>query len=56
MTATVTVAERDAVEPLPYPTRIAIARGLLAGAGFEVARAPEPVGRVDPLAIAALRR
>jgi acetoin utilization protein AcuC len=56
MTATVTVAERDAVEPLPYPTRIAIARRLLAGAGFEVARAPEPVGRVDPLAIAALRR
>jgi ribosomal protein S18 acetylase RimI-like enzyme len=55
MTATVTVAERDAVEPLPYATRIGIARRLLTGAGFEVARAPEPVGRVDSLAVVAVR-
>jgi ribosomal protein S18 acetylase RimI-like enzyme len=55
MTATITVAERDAVEPLPHATRIAIARRLLAGAGFEVGRAPDPLGRVDPLAITAIR-
>ena len=55
MTATVTVAERDAAEPLPYATRIAIARRLLAGGGFEVERTPGPIGRVDPLAITAVR-
>ena len=55
MTATITVAERDAVAPLPHATRIAIARRLLADAGFEVERAPGPAGRVDPLAITAIR-
>jgi len=56
LTATVTVAERDVVEPLAHVTRIAIARRLLTGAGFELARVNDPVGRADPLAIVAVRR
>ncbi|MEA2547226.1 MAG: acetoin utilization protein AcuC, partial [Chloroflexota bacterium] len=56
LTARVTVAERDVVEPLAHATRIAIARRLLTGAGFELARVADPVGRADPLAIVAVRR
>ena len=56
LTATVTVAERDVVEPLAHVTRIAIARRLLTGAGFELVRGDDPVGRADPLAIVAIRR
>ncbi|HEX2755187.1 MAG TPA: GNAT family N-acetyltransferase [Candidatus Limnocylindrales bacterium] len=54
--ARVGVAERDAVEPLEHATRIAIARRLLEGAGFTVEPAPDRIGRLDPLAIAAIRR
>ena len=54
--ATVGVAERDVVEPLDRALRIDIARRLLAGAGMEVAAAADPVGRLDPSAIAAIRR
>jgi hypothetical protein len=53
--ARIGVAERDVVDPLGYPTRIAIARRLVVGAGFVVERAPDPVGRIDPLAIVAIR-
>ena len=53
--ARVGVAERDVVDPLEHATRIAIARRLLEGAGFVVDSAPDPVGRVDPLAIVGVR-
>jgi GNAT superfamily N-acetyltransferase len=53
--ARIGVAERDVIDPLDYPTRIAIARRLLIGAGFVVERAPDSVGRIDPLAIVAIR-
>jgi len=53
--ASVTVAERDVVEPLDRSLRMDIARRLLVGAGFAVERAPDPIGRVDPLAIVATR-
>jgi acetoin utilization protein AcuC len=56
ITATVTVAERDVVEPLDHAVRMAVARRLLEGAGFVVERAPDPLGRVDPRALAAIRR
>jgi acetoin utilization protein AcuC len=56
ITATVTVAERDVVEPLDHAARIAVARRLLEGAGFLIERAPDPLGRVDSRAIAAIRR
>ena len=54
--AQVGVAERDVVEPLDQATRIAIARKLFVGAGFTIDRAPDPLGRIDPLAIVATRR
>ncbi|TAK02663.1 MAG: acetoin utilization protein AcuC [Chloroflexota bacterium] len=53
--AAVTLAERDAVEPLARDTRGAIARRLLEGAGFEVGRAGGPVGDADPGALVAHR-
>jgi GNAT superfamily N-acetyltransferase len=53
--ARIGVAERDVIEPLDYPTGVAIARRLLESAGFVVERAPDPVGRIDPLAIVAIR-
>ena len=53
--AAVGVAERDVVEPLDHVLRIAIARGLLVGAGFTIGPTPDPVARLDPLAIAATR-
>jgi hypothetical protein len=54
--AAVGVADRDVVEPLDHALRIAIGRRLLERAGFIVERAPDPIGRVDPLALAAVRR
>jgi acetoin utilization protein AcuC len=54
--ARIGVAERDVVEPLERSLRMDIARRLLVSAGFVVDRAPDPVGRVDPLAIVATRR
>jgi acetoin utilization protein AcuC len=56
VSATVTAAERDPIEPLPLEQRATIARRLLSGAGFEIARAPDPLGRADPGAITAIRR
>jgi ribosomal protein S18 acetylase RimI-like enzyme len=53
--ARIGVAERDVVEPLDHSLRMSIARRLLVGAGFVVERAPDPVGRADPLAIVATR-
>ena len=55
ISAVVTVAERDAVDPLPAEVRRAVAIRLLEGAGFEVAPASGTVGRVDPGAIEARR-
>ena len=54
-TATVTVAERDPIEPLPRSTRAAIASRLFEGAGFRVERAPGAIGSADPDAIVANR-
>ncbi len=53
--AEVGVAERDPIEPLPGPTRLAIARRLLERASFEVRPAPGEIGRTDPLAIVGRR-
>jgi acetoin utilization protein AcuC len=54
--ASVTLAERDPVEPLDRSIRASIAQRLLDGAGFEVASEAGPVGRADPPAIEAARR
>jgi acetoin utilization protein AcuC len=53
--ATVTVAERDAVDPLPRAVRVAVARRLLERSGFRVGPVRGSVGRVDASAIEALR-
>jgi ribosomal protein S18 acetylase RimI-like enzyme len=55
MTATVTAAERDPVEPESREVRAAVARRLFEGAGFAVERAPGPPGEADPGAIVARR-
>ncbi len=55
MRASVTVAERDVVEPLDRVYRAAIARRLLEHAGFAVDRAPDPIGRLDPFALVGRR-
>jgi acetoin utilization protein AcuC len=54
-TATVTVAERDAVEPLDWPLRADVGRRLLAGAGFEVRPAAGALRTIDPLSVDATR-
>jgi acetoin utilization protein AcuC len=54
--ATVTVAERDPIEPLDHRLRLSIARRLLERAGFEVRAADGALGEIDPLAIRATRR
>jgi ribosomal protein S18 acetylase RimI-like enzyme len=56
MTVTVSVGERDVVEPLDHDTRIAIARRLLGGAGFEIKRAPDLVVQADSRAFVGIRR
>ena len=53
--ATVTVAERDPIEPLDGSVRSLIARGMLERAGFEV-KTPPSSGAIDPGAISARRR
>ena len=53
--AEVTVAERDPVEPLERDARSAIARSLLAAAGFRVEPTPAGVRAIDPEAIVAVR-
>ena len=55
VTAVVTLAERDPMEPLPAQTRAAIAGRLLISADFSVAAAPGSLGRADPGALAARR-
>ncbi|MBA2381770.1 MAG: hypothetical protein H0V73_06635 [Chloroflexi bacterium] len=52
---TVVVAERDVVEPLDQGLRMDIARRLLIRAGFQVTRAPDPLGRLDPAAVVGWR-
>jgi GNAT superfamily N-acetyltransferase len=54
--ATVTVGERDPVEPLEHGLRMSIARRLLESAGFEITEPPQRVVDVDPSAVAAIRR
>ena len=51
--ASVTLAERDVVEPLDRGLRASIARRLLEGAGFELKPADGALPAVDPLAITA---
>ena len=53
--ALVTVAERDPFEPLDVAMRVAIARRLLTGAGYNVAPAGGSVGAADATAIRATR-
>jgi len=55
ITATVTVAERDPVEPLDHALRRSIARRLLEGAGFGVQPAEGLIARADPAALVAVR-
>ena len=55
MTAEVTVAERDPLEPLDVGLRRDIARRLLGGAGFDLRDATGPVRAADPFAISAVR-
>jgi acetoin utilization protein AcuC len=56
LSAVVTLAERDPIEPLDRPLRAGIARKLFERAGFRVGRAQGDVGRLDPDAIEATRR
>jgi ribosomal protein S18 acetylase RimI-like enzyme len=49
--ATVTVAERDWVDPLDVDVRASIARRLLERAGFALRPAPPSISRIDPWAI-----
>jgi acetoin utilization protein AcuC len=53
LTATVSVAERDPVDPLPVEVRARIARRLLEGAGFRVRSADPPLGAADGWALRA---
>jgi acetoin utilization protein AcuC len=55
LSAVVTLAERDPVEPLDRRLRADIARKLLERGGFEVKPAQGDVGRLDPDAIEAIR-
>jgi acetoin utilization protein AcuC len=53
--ALVTVAERDPIEPLDVGVRVAVARRLLTGAGFDVASPGGAIGAADPTALRATR-
>ena len=53
--ATVSVGERDVIEPLDRSVRADVARRLLTRAGFAVEAAADPLGSADPLAITATR-
>jgi len=54
MSATVTVAERDWVDPQEQSVRVSIARRLFQRAGFTVRPADGSVRAIDPLALAAV--
>jgi acetoin utilization protein AcuC len=51
--AMITVAERDPIQPLEVALRVAIARRLLAGAGYDVASPGGAIGAADPTALRA---
>ncbi|HEX5827654.1 MAG TPA: hypothetical protein VFY23_09050, partial [Candidatus Limnocylindrales bacterium] len=53
MTAAISVAERDVVDPLDVADRMTAASALLRGAGFDVLPVSPDVRRDDPWAIAA---
>ena len=53
LSATITVAERDPVEPFDHKLRASIARRVFEGAGFEVRPASGRIRGVDPLALEA---
>ena len=53
--AVITVAERDPFEPQDVAVRVAIARRLLTGAGYDVAPAGGAIGAADATAIRATR-
>ena len=54
LSATITVAERDWVDPLEPSVRVSIARRLFETAGFTVRPAQGSVRAIDPLALAAV--
>jgi acetoin utilization protein AcuC len=56
MEARIGVAERDVVEPDDADARLAAARRLLEGAGFEVGATPPDTARDDPRTLVALLR
>ena len=53
--ATVTVAERDPIEPLDFVLRASIARRVLERAGFRIAPVDSAIARIDPGAVRAER-
>jgi hypothetical protein len=55
LAAEVTLAERDAFDPLDVRERATIARRLLDRAGFDVAEASPEIRSIDPRAIVAQR-
>jgi acetoin utilization protein AcuC len=55
-TASISLAERDPIEPLDRGVRASIARRLLDHAGFSIQPAPDPIRRADPEALEAIRR
>jgi acetoin utilization protein AcuC len=54
LSATVTVAERDWLDPLEPPLQASVARRLFEGAGFAVRSASDSVRAIDPLALEAI--
>jgi acetoin utilization protein AcuC len=55
VTAEVTVAERDPVDPLDRTVRATVARGLLARAGFDIVTSPTEIRAADPNTVTAVR-
>ena len=54
--ATVTLAERDPIDPLPHDVRASIAGRLFNSAGFESGAADDTIRSIDPAAITARKR
>jgi acetoin utilization protein AcuC len=54
LSATVTVAERDWLDPLEPSLQASVVRRLFEGAGFAVRSAPDSVRAIDPLAVEAI--
>lgn len=55
LVVTVTLAERDPIDPLDRALRARIARRLLEGAGFRVGSGPDDVARIDQESMTAVR-